>query len=355
MDHNTLYEKLSYYGINGSELALFKSYLENRRQYVQINASCSSVEAVQYGVPQGSVLGPLLFKLYINDISNLELSGKLYMYADDICILYPYKENLILKLYAERDAALITEYARLNKLILNASKTKFVRFRPQQSHNNEICTISVNGESVSEVGSTKYLGVTLQSNLSWSLHIQQLKSKIAPVLGLLYKLKNKLKSGVKYMIFQALIQSQLNYLALIYGYKKNTTLKSLQIMQNKALKLIYNLPHRFSTTLLYRSVAHNVLPVYGLYKMQLLVYVYKVTHNIGHHSLHFARIQHTFNTRNCSNLATRVCRLELTKQKIEYMGSVEYNNLPGYIKESETISTFKNRLYLVDNVEMLLI
>lgn len=98
VDHNTFYEKLSYYGINGSELALFKSYLENRRQYVQINASCSSVEAVQYGVPQGSVLGPLLFKLYINDISNLELSGKLYMYADDICILYPYKENLILKL-----------------------------------------------------------------------------------------------------------------------------------------------------------------------------------------------------------------------------------------------------------------
>lgn len=87
------------------------------------------------------------------------------------------------------------------------------------------------------------------------------------------------------------------------------------------------------------------------------MYVYKVVHNIGHHTIQLRTNQQSFNTRNNSNLATRICRLELTKQKIEYMGSVEFNSLPGYIKESGTISVFKSRLkeFLLNSIEVLLI
>ena len=80
-------------------------------------------------MPQGSVLGPLLFTIYVNDIINLDLHGKIYMYADDICVLYPYKHEIALKTYMKREIALIFEFARLNKLVINSAKTKLLRFR----------------------------------------------------------------------------------------------------------------------------------------------------------------------------------------------------------------------------------
>lgn len=106
IDHDILLEKLKLYGICGRELSLLRSYLNNRKQFVQIKGHKSSHSAVEYGVPQGSVLGPLLFTIYLNDIKNLQLSGKLFIYADDICLFYPYKHETVAKVYMERDASL---------------------------------------------------------------------------------------------------------------------------------------------------------------------------------------------------------------------------------------------------------
>lgn len=357
VDHTILCQKLYFYGIRGSELELFRNYLYNRRQYVQINNAKSSIKPVLNGVPQGSVLGPLLFKLYLNDIANLELDGKLFMYADDLCVFYPYKENLVLKINIERDAALITEYARMNGLVLNAKKTKFVKFRPQPHRYENKSSIYVNGQEVNEVSDVMYLGINLQSNLSWKGHINQLRSKIAPALGILYKLKNKLDEYTKYIIFESLIQSHLNYLALVYGHRKNSDLKSLQIMQNKALKVVYNLPARYSTLSLYNNYAKNVYPVHGLYKSQLLIYVYKNINNIGLHTINIRRNSHAFYTRGNNNLGVKRCRLEMTKQRMEYIGCVEFNNLSHFIRDSPSISVFKKRLkkQLLQNMEMLLV
>ena len=87
----------------GGELILFKNYWSNRRQYVELNGCKSTLGTVERGVPQGSVLSPQLFTIYVNDIINLDLHGKIYMYADDICVLYPYKNEIALKAYMETD------------------------------------------------------------------------------------------------------------------------------------------------------------------------------------------------------------------------------------------------------------
>ncbi|XP_075163298.1 uncharacterized protein LOC142235934 [Haematobia irritans] len=131
VDHNILIEKLKYYGIRGSTLYLLRHYLQNRRQYVSIGDYKSEVGVVEHGVPQGSVLGPLLFRIYLNDIVNLELDGTIFLYADDICVLYGYRFEQAVKVLIERDAALISEFARVNKLYLNSGKTKVIRFQPR--------------------------------------------------------------------------------------------------------------------------------------------------------------------------------------------------------------------------------
>lgn len=356
VDHDILLKKLLYYGVCGKELLLFKSYLTNRVQYVTISGEKSNSARVEHGVPQGSCLGPLLFSIYLNDLVNLNLAGRLYMFADDICLFYPYKNELVLKTAIERDVSFIFEFARINKLVLNASKTKLIRFRPNSYNVDSTFNVFVDGNIVNEVNEVKYLGVTLQSNLSWDSHICNVKSKIAPAIGILYKMKYVLDTKTKLMLYQALIQSHVNYLAIIYGYKNTNTLKTLQCMQNKALKTIYNLPLTHPTVSLYTDTCGTVLPVHALQQYQLLVCVYKTLNKIGYHMIEFSRNQTVFNTRNRHNLKVVRCRLEVTKQRIEYMGCFVYNNLPNDIKYVTCLSTFKRNLwkYLHDNLQMLL-
>lgn len=120
---------------------------------------------------------------------------------------------------------------------------------------------------------------------------------------------------------------------------------------------MFNLPLCYPTLSLYRDVSVTVLPVYGLYKLQLFLYVFKSIHNIGYHTILFTRNQTAFNTRNNLNLKIARCRLELTKQRIEHMGSLEYNNLPQSLKTIERISTFKKNIkdYLLGNLAILLL
>lgn len=357
VDHSILLQKLKFYGIIGNAHKLIESYLLNRKQYVEIQKSRSGIGNIKFGVPQGSVLGPLLFTIYINDISNLKLHGKLIMYADDISLFYPYSHEVILRAHIEEDAKTISEFARVNRLVLNAEKTKLLRFRPCSVGNNNLFDVSVCGRRVEECSSFKYLGVHLQTNLSWNLHMQYLKAKIAPGIGMLYKFKNKFDEKTKLMIYNGLVHSHFNYLPIIYLHKKNTEFRSLQRSQNKALKIVYNLPQTFSTISLYKDVSKTILPIYGLYKLQLFMYMFKSIHRIGYNSITFSQNQTVFNTRNRSNLLVKRCRLETTKQRIEHNGCSEYNHLPQYLKDILQISTFKLALktYLLENIDMLLL
>lgn len=356
VDHNILLKKLYYYGIRGSELDLFKSYFSQRRQYVDINGCKSYVGDVEYGVPQGSGLGPLFFSLYLNDLKNLELSGQLFMFADDVCLFYPYKNDVVLKNQIERDVALIFEFARINRLCLNPGKTQLIRFRPHSASINNNFNVYIDGQSISETHCVKYLGVTLQANLSWDMHMENVKKKIAPAIGILFKLKYKLDVKTKLIIYQSLIQSHFNYMAIVYAYNSNNVaIKSLQRFQNKALKIVYNLPANYSTISLYKNIT-TILPISGLHKYQSLIYVFKCLHNIGYHTISFLQNQTNFNTRNHDNIRIPLCRLEKTKQRIDYIGAMAYNNLPLEIKSTHQIGRFKTlcRKYIQEEIETLL-
>ena len=153
-----------------------------------------------------------------------------------------------------------------------------------------------------------------------------------------------------------MIQSHLNYLITWYGYKNTTELKSLQVLQNKSLKLIHNLPLLYPTLTLYQDVCKPIMPICAQYKYKLLIFMFKSINRIGYHTIDFVQNQRIFNTRSQSNLYTPRCRLETTKQRIEYTGSLEYNSLPIRLKTINNILTFQRELkeFLSGRFEMLL-
>ncbi|XP_075163964.1 uncharacterized protein LOC142236620 [Haematobia irritans] len=356
VDHNILLSKLPYYGICGRELKLLESYIVKRKQYVEINGTRGDTGTVEHGVPQGSVLGPLLFTVYLNDISNLNLNGQLIMYADDIALLYPYNHEAILKGQMEHDAKIISEFCRINKLIINPNKTKLMRFRPRCPPVEETFNITIGGVRISECQSMKYLGIHLQNNLAWNMHMEELKKKVSPAIGMLHKFRNVFNVKTKLLLYNSLIQSHLNYLAIIYAHKNNFHLRALQRTQNKALKIVFNLPILYPTSELYSNIAKTILPVYGIYKFQLLTYMFKATNNIGLGSIQFLINQTAFNTRNNTNLKVKRCRLEVAKQGIEHSGCVAFNRIPDNLKNISRISTFKREIksFLLRDMEMLL-
>lgn len=145
-------------------------------------------------------------------------------------------------------------------------------------------------------------------------------------------------------------------MAIVYAYNSNNTaFKSLQRFQNKALKIVYNLPANYSTISLYKNVT-TILPISGLYKYQSLIYVFKCLHSIGYHTISFLQNQTNCNTRNRDNIRIPLCRLEKTKQRIDYIGAIAYNNLPLEVKTTHQIGRFKTlcRKYIQDEIETLL-
>lgn len=358
VDHTILLMKLENVGMSNNSIILLENYLKNRKQFVEMGNAKSSLLPVKCGVPQGSVLGPLLFKIYINDIQNITFNGKLFMFADDICLLYGYKHKPVLQTQVEYDAAMLSEYVRINKLILNAEKTKFIRFRPYVLKEDQSMAVHIDGVPITESDTVKYLGMNFSSNLHWEYHIDSVKTKVSSAVGVLYKFKRKLNCKTKMLIYESLIHSHLSYLPNIYGFKNNASLKALQSAQNKALKLVFNLPIRYHTLDLFKRHAVNILPVRGLYKMQLIKFVIKSVRGISNSSIQLRQnFQNTHRfTRQGQNLSLTRCRLELSKQRVCFAGPNEYNKLPENLKNILIFSTFKRELkkLLLNSIETLL-
>ena len=161
------------------------------------------------------------------------------------------------------------------------------------------------------------------------------------------------------MMYRSLIESCLNYLVIVYAHNKNNTLlKSLQILQNKALKILYKLPLIYSTASLFKDVNKTILPIYSLHEYQVLMLVFKCRNRIDNHTITFSHNQLHFNTRNRDFKRVPRWRLETTKQRIDYLGGTKFNHLFRDMKSITRISVFKMLYHyfnvLLNNLETLL-
>ena len=179
VDHAILLCKLKSVGLDDNSLNWFKSYLSSRQQVTSIDNTLSSSLPVSVGVPQGSILGPLLFIIYINDMPNIVKHCKILLYADDTLLYYSSKSACDIEKYVNEDLNLISQLLDQNLLTLNCKKSKFVLFGSNsrlKSFTN--ISIHVNEHQLARERTFKYLGITFSENLTWSDHLNNISTKL---------------------------------------------------------------------------------------------------------------------------------------------------------------------------------
>ena len=267
--------KLKYYGVTDTAFDLLKSYLTNRKQYVVFDGCQSEHVEIYTGVPQGSILGPLFFSIYINDLITVSDRLNFLMYADDTTIYFNLEDfdNLTKETDINRELEKVNIWLKLNKLSLNTQKTKLMLFHRKQKHLDEI-NVVINGIEIEHVPSFNFLGIMLDENLSWKSHIEMVGNKISKVTGILYRLKNVFPENVLFVLYNSLIVSYMNYGLLLWGIHSH----KLELLQKKALRLMTNSNYLAHTTPL--LIKHGLLNVRDMYKLKLLKFYYNLSYDL---------------------------------------------------------------------------
>ena len=338
IDHNILLDKLKYYGLDDTAIKLFRSYLTNRYQYVQMENAKSQILEINTGVPQGSILGPLLFIIYINDISQSSDKFDFLAYADDTTLSttlnkFSTSDDMNISDLINLELYKINEWLEINKLSLNANKSRFMIFH-MPNKQITLPILQICNTNIEKVNEFNFLGLTLDTRLDWKRHSNNTSNKISRTIGVLNKLKNVLPQHIKTIIYNTLILPHLNYCILCWGFKSNRVFA----LQKKAVRIITCSKYNAHTEPLFKTV--KLLKFTDLLKLRELYFYYKFIHgllpiplqnwhiirntNIHEHNtrrqsnLHIYRTQHTF-ARHClrhdlPNTLNNTC--ELVKGKI---------------------------------------
>ena len=245
IDHEILLKKMQRYGIRGLALSWLKSYLENRPQFVSLEGVESHTQHASFGVPQGSVLGPKLFILYINDICKALQNMKCVLFADDTS-LYSSGADLEQLLHVvQKDLNILHKWFAINKLSLNISKTKFIIFGNKMI-NTEI-HLTINNIQIEQTNNTKFLGIIIDNKLTWKPYIDTLKRKLSKTIAILYKMKSIINKKSLQTLYRSLLLPYLTYCVEVWGNTYKTIINPIYILQKKAIRIV-NLSDYYAPT-----------------------------------------------------------------------------------------------------------
>jgi len=332
LDHEILVHKLGYYGISGQSLALLSNYLSNRTQQVEFNSIISDKLEISCGVPQGSILGPLLFILYMNDI--VYSSDYFYpiLYADDttLCatlnISLDNNDNILLN----RELNLVSKWLKLNKLSLNLSKTKAMLFSRQRTI--PLPEIFIDSHQVEFVNNFKFLGIVLQQNLKWNTHVDMISKKISKTLGIMRRLKKIVPLKTMLNIYNALILPHLNYGIIIWGGQDSRLFK----LQKSAVRTITNSKYNAHTTPIFKNL--KLLKLTDICALQDYKFCYKYEnlllpkYFLTDMRCNRLRITST-TTRQFNSFRLPSVSHEFAKQAISFKFPKFFNNMNALIKD----------------------
>ena len=272
VDHNILLSKLNNYGIRGTANEWFRSYLTNRKQFVSISGSKSYIAPVKYGVPQGSVLGPLLFLIYINDLHNAIIHSKTCHFADDTAILSANQSLKQLQKHVNTDLKQLCHWLKANKISLNAGKTELMIFRNSHKAINYNLKIKINGKIIIPSNKIKYLGIILDPHLNWSEHINYIAPKLNRAVGMLSKLRYFVNIHTLLNVYHAIFGSILTYGCIIWGQNLNSHIKRICKIQDKAVTVINF--GKFNTDTLNLYITSKIIKFEDQIKLENFLYAH---------------------------------------------------------------------------------
>ena len=299
VDHGILLSKMDYYGIRGLANNWFRSYLTDRQQFTSINGYDSNCSSMKFGVPQGSVLGPLLFLIYINDLNKAIKFSVVHHFADDTNLLVSDYSLKKIQKQINLDLKALCKWLRANKISLNANKTELLLFRHPNKKIDYNLRIKLNGKIIIPSVYVKYLGVYIDCHLNWKFHVNEISTKLSRANGMLSKIRHYVSHHTLIMIYHGIFSSIMRYGCQVWGQANQTSI-TLGKVQNKALRIINFTNFRATCNKLYHDC--KVLKLEDNIKLSNFLFAYDCyTKNLPaslNNKLHLAETGHELNTRN---------------------------------------------------------
>ena len=335
VNHNILLNKLELYGIRGNALNWFRSYLADREFYVALDNIHSTHKIVNIGIPQGSIIGPVLFIIYNNDLPLVSNELNTTLFADDTNFSLSHKsiEDMIPILNTELQK--VMDWTTSNRLTVNSSKTELLLFtnrRPEVIQQQ----VLLNGSCVDFVDHARFLGVMVDNKINFKGQINQVVNKVAKHAGILYKVRDNLPLSARITYYNSFVLPYLNFNLIHWGNTNDVHLDPLVKIQKRILRTICNADYLAHTTPLFFKL--KLLKLKDLYKYQAVLDTHIKMKNGSY------RIAHGRNTRNCNLALPKFHSLTRTQQSITFQGPTLWNDIPESIRSLPQISSFKKAL-----------
>ena len=344
IDIELLLLKLTYYGVEECEHKWFSNYLHDRSQAVYCHGSLSAFQNVNVGVPQGSILAPLLFLLYMNDISQCLKFSRCNIYADDV-VIYTSSPNFTeAALHLQADLDRLSYWYTKNKLKINIDKTKVMLLSPSKNYNLEIF---IDKQIIEQVHNIRYLGVEIDDRLKWNNHTRQLIKTISYKIFTLSKMRKFINKDVLNMLYFSLVQPIIDYACSVWGQCSNNAIDKLSRLQKRAARVVTG---NFDYTSSHGEVIVRDLKWQSFQQRRdyfIATMMFKCIHGLAPthmiNELEMVCERHAYSTRNAESLNVVVPKpnLECFKRSFRFSGAKVWNSLPNNLQNLQSVNSFK--------------
>ena len=344
---------MHHYGIRGIAHKWFVSYLNNRKQRVVYNNSQSCFKSIKCGVPQGSILGPLLFLLYINDLASVCHSSMPIFFADDTNLFLKGTDLKLMESEINKELNDISLWLKVNKLSLNIGKTHYMVF-----HSKNKCSVDMNikidNNIINRVSYTKFLGIIIDEKLNWKQHINYVSGKVSRCIGMIIKSRKVLNTESLLTLYYSFIYPFLIYCNHVWGSTYISHLNKLELLQKKIVRIISGVHPRCPSAPLFNLL--GILKVQEINKYLLLKFMYKYHSsslpNVFCSYFPYVSGIHDHATRQSNCLYIPSVRTNLGKTSIKYRGPILWNQFMKSYTElnySEPVFSYKVKIMILNN------
>lgn len=344
VDHQYLLDKLEYYGFRGISYSWFKSYLYNRKMYVELKEISdnkvvpikSNQKQIKCGVPQGSILGPVLFLIYINDLVDNFKTAQFSLFADDTSIIFKCSLPECTEILNN-----INDWFAANRLLLNLSKTYNITFHSGYNYAQQ--NINLQQGTISPVESIKFLGIYLDESLKWRRHVLELNRRLASAVYAIFMIRKNIGLQTSIIVYYAYFQSILQYGIEFWGDSIGTD--TVFKTQKKAIRAICCLRQTESCREHFKNL--RILTLVNLYIFRITIHIFRNKEKLTKHS-----DIHKYGTRQNNLYLLPIYNYNVTRKGTLYNGIKIFNHLPADLKLINSLNSFKRKLkhFLLNNV-----